>query len=505
MHIKNLYQEDGFPCKNVSGELHGTCPGCGHPNHFIVRVEGKRGDRQCPDMGSFFCRNCDISGKTSGNAITYLVKVRNLSFLDACDYVGYDPPQNPAYQQRRRGSGWRRVAAPSLPEEQKAAVKTEHQPSYIWYPEETVFPDFVADPELWQEHALKFVAKCHAHILDRPKSLEWFARRGVPLAMVKKLKLGFHPGQKTKKTGKEYQNSYKVAKAWGMPVLPARDDGSIPDKIVLPAGLVIPCWSGTDGTGEVVRVQIRKMNEDKWVVKGSCGYSKAHHILNAGKEIALINENARDSMAMASVCPEVTFISVDTAKGKPCRADHEELRGKKLILLALDPDKTKQTNRERFERDFPGQKCPVWAFGAGIEAMDWWYQHYPQAHPWVIQGYGDIGEAILAGEDVGAWVREGIEYYLGAVPKEEPEPEPETKLHEFCRLLHQYGKHWQWAESMQEWSWGPKPVGLAMYEVPSMRIDDLMYHDEVLTYLQVCGRVDSRPWTGKRIFEFFKE
>ena len=148
MHIKNLYQEDGFPCKKVSGELHGTCPRCGHPSRFIVRAEDKRGERQCVGMGSFFCERCDISGKTAGNAITYLMKIRDMSFLDACDHVGYEPPQNPAYQQRGRGS---RGGRATEPEKKAVEVEVEHQPSYIWYPEETVFPDFVQSKNL---HAL---------------------------------------------------------------------------------------------------------------------------------------------------------------------------------------------------------------------------------------------------------------------------------------------------------------------------------------------------------------
>ena len=257
MHIKNLYQEDGFPCKNVSGELHGTCPSCGHPHHFVVRVEGKKGDGQCPDMGSFFCRNCDISGKTAGNAITYLMKVRDMSFLDACEYVGYEPPQNPAYQQPGRRSAGRGRIQPRL-ENKETEVATEHQPNYIWYPEETAFPDFVDDPELWQEHALKFVEKCHANILDRQSSLDWFARRGVPLDMIRMLKIGFNPG-KTRK-GKPYQHSIKTSSGWGM--APKKEDGTLQKFFALPAGLVIPCWSGPDGTGEVVRVQIRTMNGD---------------------------------------------------------------------------------------------------------------------------------------------------------------------------------------------------------------------------------------------------
>jgi hypothetical protein len=501
MHIKKLYLEDGFLCKKVSGELHGQCPSCGHPRHFIVRKEGKKGDRQVPEMGSFFCRNCDISGKSAGNAITYLMKVRDLSFLEACDYVGYEPPQNPDYNQGARRSA---EGGASQTEKKSDEVKTEHQPNFIWYPQETEFPEFVQDQKLWQEHALKFVDFCHEQILQRPRSLEWFAARGVPLEMVKKMKLGFNPGQKSKKNGKEYQNSYRIARAWGMPALPARDDGSIPDKIVLPAGLVIPCWSGPDGTGEVVRVQIRKMDDSKWVVKGSCGYSKAHMIFNPGMAVSLIVENERDGMAVSVACPEITVIPVATAKGKPCKADHDELRNKKLILLALDPDKTNKTNQRKWERDFPGRECPVYAFGTGVEAVDWWYQYHDQAYPWVIQGFGDIGEAILAGEDVGAWVRQGIEYYLGA-GKKPVEPEPEAKLHVFCRLLHQHGLHWQWAEDMHDWSWGPEPVGSAMYDVPSGHIGDLMYDNEVWPALQVCGRVDSRPWTGKRIFDFFKE
>ena len=347
---------------------------------------------------------------------------------------------------------------------------------------------------------------CHDNILKRPEALAWFEERGVPLEMVKKMRLGFNPGQKAKGKGKEYQNSYKFARAWGMPELPAREDGTRPDKIVLPAGLVIPCFDGDPGDSKVVRVQIRKMDQSRWVVKGSCGYSKAHLILNPGKDIVLVNENERDGMAIAQAYPNVTVIPVAMAKGKPCQRDHEELRGKKLILMALDPDKTSESSRKKWEQDYPGISCPDYALGAGVVAVDWWYEQYHQASPWVIDGYGDIGAAILAGEDIGAWVQRGIAYYLGDGKKEDcKETEEETRLHVFCRLLHQFGMHFTPAEDMHEWSCGPEPVGMDMYDVPSGKIDKMMFEDDVWPFLVLLWKVDPGRWTGKRIWEYFNE
>lgn len=500
-HIQQLYLADGFPCKKVSGELHGTCPQCGHPSHFVVRAEGKKGDRQCPELGSFFCRNCDISGKTAGNAITYLMAVRDMSFVSACEYVGYELPNNRPQHRRRRAAGRGSQSSPPNP---AADQSVEHDPAYIWYPEKTEHPDWVYDPDKWAEHALKFVDACHAQILERQSALDWFAKRGVPLEMVRRLRLGFNPGQE--RNGLSHQNNIKTCSGWGM--RPVKDDGTAAKYFALPAGLVIPCWSGPDGTGDVVRIQVRKLaDEARWIIKGSIGYSGAHHILNPGKDVAMVLENERDGMAIAWVCPEVTVIPLGSAKGKSCAADHVELRDKKLILMALDPDRTNRTNRERWERDYPGVPCPVYAFGAGIEAVDWWYEHYPQSQPWVIQGCGDIGEAILAGQDVGAWLRRGIAYYkkilFGEGFESEPASEPETKLQEFCRLLHLHGMYFQWDTDFHCWSCGPEPVGLKMYEVPSDHIRDLMYDDEVWPYIHVCGRVDSRPWTGKMIEKFF--
>lgn len=508
MHIKDLYLADGFPCKTVSGELHGTCPSCGHKSHFVIRKEGKKGDQQCQELGSFFCRNCDISGKTSGNAIAYLMAVRNMSYVDACNFVGYNLPDRPhnkeSAQRQQRYSLHRQArqqASHSNPPTPPAPSSQSVEPAYIWYPEKTEHPDWVYDQNKWAEHAIKFVAACHEHILARPSALDWFASRGVPLDMVKRMCLGFNPGQSIK--GIPHQNSIKTCSGWGMS--PVNDDGTVAKFFVLPAGLVIPCWSGSEGSKKIVRIQIRKLDDQsKWVVKGSVGYSGAHMILNPGKSIALIVENERDGMAIAWACPDVTVIPLGSAKGKPCEADHAELREKKLILLALDPDRTSQSNRDLWARNYPDIPCPEYALGIGVAAVDWWYAYYPQSFPWIIEGYGDPGEAIQAGIDIADWVKRGIAYYMGeGTKKEEESKEVESNLHIFCRLLHQYGKHFIPAPDIRSWSWAPPPIGASMYDVPSAQIDGLMFKDDVAQYLSILWWENPGPWTGIRIWKFF--
>jgi hypothetical protein len=377
MTIQDLYLEDGFSGQRVSGEIHGPCPSCGGTTRFVIRRGGKKGDQQCPELGSFWCRDCDISGSrnSAGNAITYLIKVRNMTFPEACEFVGYELPDAQEQPPRRK----------------RSTSKNEHRPAAVWYPAETVHEDFVVDAEKWAEHAEKFVNLCHAALLQRPVALKWFADLGVPLEMVQRQRLGFHHGR-TGRAGEQYQNDYKAAKGWGME-LPLRPDGSVQDKIVLPAGLVIPCFSA----GKVVRIQIRKIHdEEKHLVKGSIGFSGAHMILNPGQRVALVGENERDCMAVAAACPWVTVIPLGSAKCKPCKHDHDELRGKDLILLSLDPDQDKE----------PGKQ-------AGVDAADWWFGIYPAAQPWYVSGPAgvDIGKAIQSGLNLAEWVQNGIRYY----------------------------------------------------------------------------------------------
>jgi hypothetical protein len=163
-------------------------------------------------------------------------------------------------------------------------------------------------------------------------------------------------------------------------------------KIIIPAGIVIPCFTRR---GELRRVNIRTMRgEPKYrVIKGSQPFTVAQTVLNPGHDVAIILETELDGIALSGLLPDITIIPMGSATGRPGAEVNKELRHKSLILLALDRDK------------------------AGIDGVDWWFGHYRQAQPWCCPApHKDTGDTIKAGCDQQAWAAEGIALYAAHAP-----------------------------------------------------------------------------------------
>jgi DNA primase len=81
MNLLDLIGADGGTLKKQAttggGEYAGACFWCGGNDRFRVWVKS----------GRYWCRGC---GK-AGDEIQYLRERRGLSFLEACEYLGYDP------------------------------------------------------------------------------------------------------------------------------------------------------------------------------------------------------------------------------------------------------------------------------------------------------------------------------------------------------------------------------------------------------------------------------
>lgn len=384
-HLIDLYAADGYKIavKSPTG-INGECPSCGGRDRYMIFRAARRKSR-CPELGSYYCRSCEIGG----DAISYLMSVRNMDFRAAAEYCGaeLEDLQQPGYKPRRK----RNVPGlPPLPAPSTAPT--------AWHPQPDAWPEYVTRPEAWIEHAEKLIATCHEALLARPSALAWLAQRGVTLELVKQHRLGFHPGERVR--GEDYQPSYRMASAWGMDDL---GDGGKASKIIIPAGIVIPCLTRH---GDPRRVNIRTMRgEPKYrVIKGSQPFTVAQTVLNPGHDVAIILEAELDGIALSGRLPDITIIPMGSATGRPGAEVNKELRHKSMILLALDRDE------------------------AGLKGVDWWLEHYRQAQPWCCPApHKDTGDAIRAGCDQQAWAAEGIALYAAHAPAPEKDDFPPQK------------------------------------------------------------------------------
>jgi len=407
-HVLNLYKAAGFqPIKSDGSGTNGPCPFCeGGKDRFIIYhvASGKRKSCQIPECGSYFCRVCGVSG----DAITWHLKFLKEPYPQVCEKYGISLNNQPNYRPRRNR---RHNQVPSRFSSRRI----------VWQPRGEGFADFVQQPDQWQEHAEKFVLACHEAVLDRQKSLDYLAARGVTLDLVRLYRIGFNAGQVSKRKG-DWQPTYKQAAAWGMPNLRRPRDNSLQKTIALQAGLTIPCYAryGSGGpTGELLRINIRPFFGDYRIVKGSIHFLQTQIIINPGQDVALVVESELDGIALSAILPAVTIICMGSAAGRPGVRTHEELQQKQLILLCLDRDRSTDKDIAGHCKKYPDSPAPVFAFGAGVDRHpEEWFANYPQCQPWYCPApHKDPGDAILAGIDIAAWFAEGVVYYSVAVPQ----------------------------------------------------------------------------------------
>lgn len=395
MNILDLYKDDGGKISYNGGDKkHGSCPVCGGTKRFWLNLDLPRVGLAA-GMGWFRCGQREGYGcGIKGDAIKYLEQVRSMDFIEACEYLGIDLESN------RRQSSYNKKR-----ERYFSTEKKEEDNNRIFIPLKKKWPSQIEHPEIWQEHAEKFVSNCHEALLSRQSCIDYLAGIGITLDMIKEYRIGWHAGGKVKRKNLKYQNSYRPCTSWGMANKKKENQ-----KFVLPAGIVIPSF---DATG-VIRIKIRTTglmkNQPKYhVVLGSVKEKRQQDIYNPGCDIVAVVESPFCGRMMAGILENVTIIILGSANIRPCFSAVQEILNKKLLLGCLDTDA--KTDR------------PLWQQAGAAECLGWWSVNIDNFDPLLVPGctwlvekkrghrVKDPGEYYQAGGDIAAWIKWGIAMY----------------------------------------------------------------------------------------------
>jgi len=217
MNILDLLEQDGIGLKKVAstngGEYAGPSPKSGGNDR--LRVWPNQGID-----GTWWDRSADgVNGK-GGDCIEYLRYFREMSFQDACSFLGREP-----------------VPSSKL-------VKKENKPA--WEPKQNTSPD-----EIWIKKSNVLVNWCHEQLfIDTGKeALEYLkTERGLSEKTIKFFRLGWNP-----------KDAWPLRKVWGLPNGLSKDNKPI-TKIYLPKGVIIPCF--VDGLLQKVKIRLQEPKEN---------------------------------------------------------------------------------------------------------------------------------------------------------------------------------------------------------------------------------------------------
>uniref|UniRef100_I2Q2R2 DNA primase n=1 Tax=Desulfovibrio sp. U5L TaxID=596152 RepID=I2Q2R2_9BACT len=371
--LLGLFEAKGLaPKKKTLGEWSAPCPSCGGKDRCMVRPDDHDG------RGGYWCRKCGAYG----DAIQFLRDYEGLDYHEAC---------------RRLGVAAARTAS-SLPRPPRPAVGQDP------------FEAAPSEPpaEAWTKKATAFAAWAHQHLLANPRQLEWLAARGLPLEAVEHYRLGWNPGEKGRSC------LIRPRSAWGLPPVEAKPDkdgkpGKPKTTFWIPRGLVIPQLATADPDSPVLRLRIRRPDEDRrefkedtkyYVIPGS---SMDAMLLGADAQAFVVVESELDALMLHHQAGDLAgAVSVMTANVKKLAAHvHAALARALCILVALDAEG---------------------AGGAGAKGWLRWPASFPRAKRWPCPVGKDPGEAFERGANLPAWILAGLPPVLqpGLLPPGQP-------------------------------------------------------------------------------------
>lgn len=395
--VTELYLEDVSEqdVTRVGGgkELRGPCPGCGGNDRFGVHAHQNGG------LGSFFCGRYKGAANTGcgkgGDNIQYLIDFRGMSYVEACGYLGIEPKNT-----RKRSHHHY-----SLPKQSKKAAPA---PGFV--PDAKDHPAEVVDVARWREHGMKFVERCHQHLMDNPVMQAYLMQRGISQEVMVQYQLGYHPGKE--RNGKKLQPDFRPWPSWGL-----RDEKNEKGRtraLALHAGIVIPFIVD----GQLHRITVRKAklnnpNEPRYdYVKGSI---RDLWLSDAGTGNFITAEAELDCLAIISAAGDlVGAVGIGSTGVKPDKRAASALARAKCILGSLDRDKPRK-NAKTGRIEAPG---PM--------AEQWWKQQYGGKYlRWPVPKGKDPGEAYEAGLNLRVWIMAGLQ--KGGVGQAQPAPKVERQ------------------------------------------------------------------------------
>ncbi len=340
--IFDLLLQDKIQLKRVAathgGEYASPCPVCGGKDRFRAWPEEGIG-------GKWWCRGCN----KGGDCIQYLRDVRNMSYLEACAFLGYEPELS------KRSLNWDRPK-----DRPKWEAKELIAPNSAWIIKGFSFVDW-AQKQLWSDGG--------------KNTLEYLKNeRGLSERAIEVFHLGWNP-----------KDLWRDRELWGLPQ-ELREDGK-PKKIWLPAGVVIPLF--VDSILWRIRIRLHKPMEDTTYCFVSGG-SSVSMVLQVNPKIYIIVESELDGILLHQEIETLASVIVlGNAQTRPDKVTTYLLRESELILIALDSDSA-------------GAK----------EAWQWWTQQFSQAKRLPPIDGKDPGEMWKNGITLRYWVEAGLEKYL---------------------------------------------------------------------------------------------
>lgn len=328
MILLNLVHEKGITPKRVAytegGEYHSPCPSCGGTDRFVIQPHKQM--KNC--IGYYFCRQCGVKGDSIQFCLDYLGFT---NFKEAANYVGAKIPE----------------ILPNIFLQQKSKPVTVvvNKP-----------------PVMWTQQAYNIVQEAHDFLLSQEDILQTLHKRGLPIAAIKKYKIGWLSEDK----------SFE-GHVWGLEK----------ETNWFPAGILIPTIE-QDQT--VIRLKIRRRD---WLVGDALpkyiaisGSMNGLNIIGDKKNtIMIVVESELDGYALHHAVGDFAVI---VAIGG-CTKNLDSLtaylaNSKKVLLVCHDND------------------------DAGRIMLRKWQQLYSHAKGYTTPLGKDIGEAIEQGLNLRSWI-----------------------------------------------------------------------------------------------------
>lgn len=330
--ILDLLAADGLQAIHVGqGEWHSPCPFCGTGTDRLSCWPDRRNSDGRYHGGRFVCRRCG----QSGDAISYLMKRRNLSFRGACHELQIEPV--------------------GLPDRVQHKTKG-------WIP----YPPKPAPGRSWSDRANAFLLSCIESLHANDAVLSWLqSERGLNQDTIERFQLGWNS-----------QDRYGTRSEWGLPH-EVKPDGK-KKKVWMPAGLVIP-WR--DESGQVARLRIRRTVADsygRYIVASSS--SMTPMVQWGNQPVVAVVESELDLLLVSQECRDlIGIVAMGSAQARPDALLHKRLMTAHTLLVCLDNDDAGARESWGFWQRYPGFKrwpciqgkdvCEQWR--AGIPVRDW--------------------------------------------------------------------------------------------------------------------------------------
>lgn len=365
--LLELYQNRyGNAVKKQGDGYNGPCPLCGgeagKSDRFMVWDYKKDNlSKICSEnslWGVYNCRQCGATGDT----LSYLINIDGLTFKEALDELGIKP---------------------HFSKFKKTRTAPKFQDKVEYTPREREMPK-----DIWQSFAQKLQEKAIQDIALSKEAKKYLNARGISDEMITDYRLGYLLGENRK------QGIFRMRSSLGLE--PKEKDGKTSNRIFIPRGITIPTY----WENELVSLRIRRPKAD--ILPTTNGYTPPKYMELEGSSrmpfillpepcdnlsCFVVVEAELDAILIhAAMHKKVGVVAVRSNQNKPCPITHELLKDCPRILFAMD-----------FEES-----------NAGIAAIDFWQETYPQLKRWPVPEGKDPGEAFGLGVDIATWIKAGL-------------------------------------------------------------------------------------------------